>query len=311
MSRKDMKIEEIKQALNEKNNLSYNSLLSVSMFDWGDFGRDVLKRPEIIEMWLTFYGSIALQKQGEQVLIAPTPSRCGKLDMFGFASEIVAPLWGGNGEIRGEVDKDVYLLYNNDNYTNDAEIFRTSAIQSEIDVSKEFNVKWSRVAPIIRCFDSRNRDQLEQIIKNIFNGKIENIISENVVSGLLGTENNDITPIFLTTPDQIKNIQYLSELYDVESRKLYSKYGMNVQTNSKHAQVNNAELHGYDSISWVLPLSKMRRRNDLITWYNEKFGTNYAPIEFNEPWRTEFEKYLNSENIDSETEVEKYDESSD
>lgn len=308
MSRKEFKLEEFRNALNLKNNLSYNMLLSVGMFDWGNFGKEVITKPNIFEMWLAMCGSVAFQKQGDKNLFAPYPNRTGAIDQFDQATTITANAQGGNGVINGKENEDVFVIYNTDIMTGDLDIYETSKTQTEIDKSKLFNIKWAMVAPILRCCDSRQKTQLEEIVKNIFDGKLENVVSENVVANLISGENNDLTPIFLTQPEQIKNIQYLSELFDFESRKLYCKYGMNVQTTAKHAQTNNAEIHGYDSISWMLPLNKMKKRNDFITWYNEKYGTNYAPVEFNEPWRTEFEKYLNSENIDSKEEGEKYDE---
>lgn len=304
MSKKDFKLEEFRNALKLKNNLAYNMLLSVGMFDWGNFGKEVIQKPNIFEMWLARCGSVAFQKQGDKNLFAPYPNRTGDLDQFDQATTITANVQGGNGTITGKEKENVFVIYNTDIMTGDLDIYETSETQAEIEKSKLFNIKWAMVAPIIRCCDSRQKAQLEEIIKNIFEGKLENVVSENVISNLISGENNDLTPIFLTQPEQIKNVQYLSELFDFESRKLYCKYGMNVQTTAKHAQTNNAEIHGYDSISWMLPLNKMKKRNEFVTWYNEKFGTNYEPVKFSEPWATEYEKYMSKQEETEETESE-------
>lgn len=298
MSRYSRFCERVKSLTQEKMYFDMLSNFRTNMFDYGDFEKIFEK--EHFEFWLLSAGKICFfEKDGKQIL-TPEMNRTGSFDIYGKAKNISAHSLDTITEINNlEIGENVFIINNNHSHSPDYMVYDTARILAEIDKSREFNVKWSMLAPILKCTDSKTGTAIEHIIKDIFEGKLTNIVSENVVEQFMNGQIKDLTPVFLTQPEQIKNVQYLSELHDFELRKFYSTYGMNVQTTSKHAQVNQDEIHGFDSVSWVLPIEMLNEREKFINWYNEKYNTDYT-VQFSEPWKTEYEKYMKKANENNE-----------
>lgn len=267
-----------------------------SMFDYsGNFPFDV----KYFEKYLTLYGNCAIQKKGDSFIVAPFVARTGNLDIYGDGTEGIAVTWNGE-QIDGKINEDVVICYNNLNRTPDFDIYIISEMLAEIDKSILANIKWTRVAPLIKCDDSKTATAVEKIISKIFDGDIKNIVSDNVIERIKEFSANNsetIEPIFLTTPEKVKDLQYLADFADYLRKVFFSKYGQNPQVSSKHAQVTMQELTGYDSISWLVPLEKLREREKFIATSNEIFGSDWK-VAFSEPWLKEYNKYMSSKTED-------------
>ena len=133
--------------------------------------------------------------------------------------------------------------------------------------------------------DEKTKHALETAFENIKNGKPDTVVSENIIPELL---QGNLTPPVLQLSDvkNIQNLQYLSEYRDQLLKRFFLKRGHSMQTTSKHAQTNNDEIHGLDSIAWIIPENMLKHRKEGIKKVNEIFGTNIT-VDFSEIWKKE------------------------
>lgn len=249
--------------------------------------------PKHLENYLHISGSFGsnVTKENETPLIVEAPSRAGSLDMFGDGEEIQGVTRDGKS-ISGKIDKDVVICYNNSDRMPDLDMLRYADGFSQVDKAIMANVRWTILAPILCTKDERTTKAIEKLVDDILDGKLKCITSEDVLEALNGGRGDGVYSIDITHPERIRNVQYQSELYDVLLRRFFNKYGLNIQNSSKHAQVNTDEVHGMDAVSWVLILDMLNERQKFCNKMNELTGRDEWGVELNEPWASEYERFM-------------------
>jgi hypothetical protein len=281
-----------KELVREKAYFSYFLTALSSMFNWTV--PDGVE-PKYLENYLHCSGSFGVQKIENDYAVVENPSRADKLDQYGDGMHI----YGTNikYQIDGEINKDVLICYNNIDRMPDLDLIRYTDAFSNVDKSIMANVKWSILAPILCAKDDKTALAINKLVDKIMVGDIKCITSQDVLESLRGNNSNGVYSIDLTHPERIKNVQYQSELYDVLMRRFFNKYGLNIQTSSKHAQTSIDEIHGLDCVSWVLPNNMLKERQKFCKKATELWGDEWK-VEFNEPWKSELIKY-NSETTEN------------
>lgn len=160
-------------------------------------------------------------------------------------------------------------------------ILRFADMLSEVDLSMVFNLQRSRLAPIPIAKNKAVRTQLQNILQAVKNGNYE-VISADIEKDLITGKTAAVEMINLNDPKAIEYMNYLSELHDCLTRRLYTMYGMAVQETSKHAQVNKDESNARDGVSWLIPDNMLYERQQFCKRFNELNGTNltveYSPL---------------------------------
>ena len=276
--------------MRERSYFSYLLVALTSMFDWRH--PDGFE-PKWAEQFLHETGSFAVQKN-EKVgcAVAAAPSRAGDLDQYGDGMDIVGTTRGIGIQIKGRLYEDVAICYNNIDRTPDFDLIRYTDMFSEVDKSIMSNVRWSILAPILCASNDKTYKLITEMVDDIMDGKLKTIVSKDIVEALQGGKQDGLYTIDITHPERIKNVQYQSELYDVFMRRFFNKYGLNIQNTSKHAQATVDEVHGLDSVSWVLALDMLEQRKQFCEEANRIWGEDVWGVEFGEPWLTEYKKYL-------------------
>lgn len=194
------------------------------------------------------------------------------------------------------------VVWNNNIKTGDSYIYNLSDFLAETDLSMYTNVLWARLSPIVETSDSKTSAQIEQILKRLKNGEITTITSNNFVDSLLNNGNyENIKKLNLTDVKDIDKLKYLCDFKEYLLKSFYTTYGQNMQTTTKRAQTNESELHGMDSISTIIPLDKLKQRQNGINKINELFNTNYS-VDFSKSFKHEIEEILNKSSEERENE---------
>lgn len=183
-------------------------------------------------------------------------------------------------------------------------ILRFADMLSEVDLSMVFNLQRSRLAPIPIAKNKAVRTQLSNILQAVKNGNYE-VISADIEKDLITGKTNAVEMINLNDPKAIEYMNYLSELHDALTRRLYTMYGMAVQETSKHAQVNKDESNARDGVSWLIPDNMLYERKQFCERFNKLNGTNLS-VDYSELFKAEREilnnrqeeKAYDSENLD-------------
>lgn len=257
-----------------------------------------------LEDFLNITGGVVWKVIDGKHMVAPFPSRTGQIDQWGYGETAHSTTLNGIS-LEGVVGVDAAIIYNStcrfpqtDNYI-DADIF------TAIDVASKANVKFSRIAPLFACENSKQQKALDELLGKIFEGELKTIVSDRDVninapqgeSGLKVLET-------MTEPEKIQYLQYLSQYFDIRMRRHFMRRGLSLKTSDKQAQVTKDEVHGMDACTWFYPLSKLRARRDGLEMVNKIYGTNIS-VDFSELWKQEWDAYKirsNAEDAAEETE---------
>ena len=198
------------------------------------------------------------------------------------------------GSIEGVVGEDIVVGWNNSTLTPDFNLIKYSSIMTEIDTSERLNVIYSRFLRIPKAKDNKEKVAIENAIKDIFNGNITAITSNNV-QDLLGEDGEKF--LDLVDIKDIDKLQYLNQYYNNVQKRFYQEYGHPMQVTEKLSQQTNDEVHGGDSIAMIHPISKLKYRQRMVDEINRVFGTNIT-VKFSELWE------INTEMVEQTVETE-------
>lgn len=274
------------------------------MFIYDDLPESV--EENFIEMYLTANGTIAWKKEkvdGEEKLVIFRGGRSGAIKLYGLGENYL----GTNndpelGDITGKVGVDCVVGYNNGTMSPDFDYQFYPYVLTEIEKSIIFNVRYARLAPIFEAADSKEKDAIEKLLNNIDDGKMVNVISENILKEL--EEGGGGTKTFnLTDVKEIDKLQYLIKAYEDMRRIFTTKYGLSDKGSGKMAQQTVDEVNGSTSSAFALPLNMLYWRRKMVDEVNAMFGTDIK-VRFSPAWELEYKKFIS----DSEASDEEYSE---
>ena len=262
-------------------NILYNTLLE--MFEWHDLPPTIPKR--FLESFLHSTGKVFVAKiDGE--IYACNGTLSGEVDAYGLGTNCIAvtPI----GEAQGKRGVDIAYGINNDTATPDTLTYWIAHLLGENDKSLQANVLYSRYLPIPKVNDSKDKQAFDEILDKLEEGQLRAFASKNILSEELG-DNADVFEI--TDVNRADKIQYLSRLYDDLYKRFYNVYGQSLQTQNKSAQSISDEVHGMDSVSFIIPMQMYKCRLALAEEINRIFGTNIS-VTFSEPWLYEYNAFV-------------------
>lgn len=297
--------------MNYRENRSLLNEFHLGMFEYKNLPETLLSN--FLEYYLIKYGMVAIYRIPEGhaspgfpvgSLICSTCSLGTNLTPYGFGSEVIATTRNG-WEVRKDMyGEDIVVGLNNHLAQPCFDILSDSKLLSEIDTSIRFLVFWTRLAPVVRCVDEKEKRQIEEAFKNIKEGIPVTIASKKLFSDL-GIDIDTFELDDLTRPDFADKIQHTARLREDVLRWHYTRYGQVVQGDTKLAQQSVDEVNGTVSSSLILPLNMLKYRREMVDNINRKFGTNIS-VELAGPWRGEITKYENDTgevNVDDTPEV--------
>ena len=264
-------------------NILYNTLLE--MFTWRNLPDTIPKR--FLESILHSEGSVFVGEI-EGKLYAMTGSLAGPVDAYGMGETAVAvcPV----GEVQGKRNIDIAYGINNDTATPDMLTYWIAHLMGEADKSFELNLIYARLHPVPKVRDDKDKQAMDEIIEKLKDGDVKAFASKNLLDFELG---DNSAPVFeLSDANKIDKIQYLSRFTDDIMKRFYNVYGQPLQTQNKAAQSISDELHGMDSVSFILPIQMLKCRQALAENINRIFGTDIE-VEFSECWTIEYQSLIN------------------
>lgn len=296
-----MTYKENRQLLNE---------FHLGMFEYKNLPETLL--PNFLEYFLIKEGCVAIFKIPEGhacpgfpvgSLICASATFGRDLTPYGFGSEVIAVTRNG-WEVRYNMySNDLVLGINNHLAQPCFDILSDAKMLGEIDTSIRFLVFWTRLAPLVRCADEKERVQIENAFKNIKEGIPVTIVTKKLFAEL-GLDVDNFQLDDLTRPDFADKIQHTARLREDVLRWHYTRYGQVVQGDTKLAQQSVDEVNGTVSSSLILPLNMLKYRREMVDQINKKFGTSIT-VDLAGPWRGEITKYENDtgeENVSDDPE---------
>ena len=290
-----MKYKENKQILQE---------FHLSMFEYKGLPDTLLAN--YLEYYLSKFGIVAVYRipagrgsKGfpEGSLICSTCQLGTDLTPYGFGSEVIATSRNGFEFRSNMYDDNIVVGINNALAEPNRDIISDAKTLEEIDISIRFLIFWTRLAPLVRCTDEKERLQIENAFKNLKEGIPVTIITKKLF-GELGLDVDGFALDDLTRPDFADKIQHTARLREDVLRWHYTRYGQVVQGDTKLAQQSVDEVNGTVSSSLIIPLEMLKYRRAMVEEINKKFGTNIS-VDLAGPWRGEVTKYENDTGEDN------------
>lgn len=192
------------------------------------------------------------------------------------------------GSISFEIGKDGVIGYNNATMSPDFDANFYAFLLTEIDKSLIFNIRYSRLAPIFKAGDSKKKKAIEELLNDIDDGKMVNVISDELIEELEGGGSDVLQ---LTDVKEVDKIQYLIKAREDVIRMYHTKYGLSEKGSGKLAQQTVDEVNGSASSSFALALEMLYYRRIMVEDVNAMWGTNIV-VNFSPAWDVEYKKFI-------------------
>lgn len=254
-------------------------------------------RSEYIERLLVDFGMLSIAKGEDGKYYPFIPFFSGELNEYGLGDTVNGISLNGKYNFSGSWEE-FPIMFNNFSHTPDFQLCnRVSNILTEVGVSMKNNVKMCRIKPSISVPTENEKNQAEQIIKDIDDGKLFTVLLDKLK---IGSGEDSYSLVNFADVKDIDKLQYLTKYYDDITRMFLQYFGIPIQSSGKMAQMNNTELSGYNYYCKIIPTQKMEMRKDFYEKFNKKHGTNWG-VEFGEPWKSIIEK--KEENTDDNRKI--------
>lgn len=263
-------------------NLLWNTLLD--MFEYKNLPDTIPKR--FLETILHSTGEVFISKiDGE--LIASHGTLSGDVDAYGLGTECIAVC--PTGDAHGERGKDIAYGINNDTATPDMLVYWIAHLLAETDKSIKLNVIYSRLLKIPKVSNEKDKAMFEEIIKKVMDGEPKAYASSNALDLEFGSGTETFE---LTDANKIDKLPYLTQFFEDCLKRFYNFYGQPMQNQNKRAQSISDEIHGQDSVSFIIPIQMLRCRQAMCEEINRIFGTDIS-VEFSPVWAVELAGLIN------------------
>lgn len=268
------------------NRLYFFELLDfvTGIFDWTlPDGVD----PKFLERYLNASGMCALTKNEDGEYRLSLGGLEDPLDQYAIGTKWIGETLGGEycTGVRGET---AAVCFNNSDQMPNFDLVPVSDRLTEFDKSIRAVTRASRANPLTVAHDKKTVKAFEEVHDKILDGDIVSILSDNALDDLGGRQAVEV--IEFTKPEYMRLLQYLYEAKESEYRNFYRKYGQNLQSVAKHAQVTTEEIDGADSVCFIIPRDMLEQRKRFCEEASRIFGDTFA-VEFAEPWRSEEQRY--------------------
>lgn len=268
-------------------NMFLNILLD--MFEWEGLPETIPAR--FLEMILHSKGEVFVGREKEDApLVAAIGSLSGEIDNYSMGTECVAVT--PCQSLEGKRNIDIAYGINNKTATPDTLLYWLSHMLAENDRSMELVSIYARLLPIPKVRDEKDKQMFDELITKLIDGDPKAFASRNALAEALGEGGGNILDI--TDPEQTDKLQYLSRFADDIIKRFFNFYGQPLQTQNKAAQSISDELHGMDSVSFILPLQMLQCRQALADNINKIFGLDVS-VRFSQPWEIEYRKYVSND----------------
>lgn len=268
-------------------NMFLNILLD--MFEWEGLPETIPAR--FLEMILHSRGEVFIGRENEDdPLVAAIGSLSGDIDDYSMGTECIAVT--PCQSLEGKRNIDIAYGINNKTATPDTLLYWLSHMLAENDRSMELVSIYARLLPIPKVRDEKDKQMFDELITKLIDGDPKAFASRNALAEALGEDGSVILDI--TDPEQTDKLQYLSRFADDIIKRFYNFYGQPLQTQNKAAQSISDELHGMDSVSFILPLQMLQCRQALADNINNIFGLDVS-VRFSQPWEIEYRKYVSND----------------
>lgn len=250
-------------------------------FKWNSNSEEVII-PRNFEILLRLKGIMGfLINEKKFVMLSPV-----RLDENNDISTFVAIGLGTDKKSYGDVTLDqVIPCFNNPLGLSDIRDISYFAYEkAQNDVSRMFQLLFSRITPMLKTDNDKVRDQVTKALEDVMQGKPAVILTKLI---------DELEKVDILDPNNIAKMEYLTSYDEVLDKNIANRFGASLDIKDKKAQVNNAELKAYDDITTMNYLVNYECRLEFVEKMKEAgfdIEVVVSPIFADEPTEEEIKK---------------------
>jgi hypothetical protein len=250
-------------------------------FKWNSNSEEVII-PRNFEILLRIKGIMGfLINEKKFVMLSPV-----HLNENNDISDFVAIGLGTDKKSYGEVTlNEVIPCFNNPLGLSDIRDISYFAYEkAQNDVSRMFQLIYSRITPLLKTDNDKVRDQVSKALEDLKDGKPAIILTKLI---------DELEKLDILDPNNIAKMEYLTSYDEVLDKNIANRFGASLDIKDKKAQVNNAELKAYDDITTMNYLVNYECRLEFVEKMKEAgfdIEVVVSPIFADEPTEEEIEE---------------------
>lgn len=263
---------------------------------------------EDFESMLLKFGSVAIWFDDvEKMYVFSQCQMIGNIDFMGKGKDLFCVTENGHSKTfkNWRDNKDVVVIFNNDNHSRDLNIERYAEMSTETWISMLSAIIGTRYNDILIAKDEKTRLALKEVLEKSKKGVPFIVTSDNILAEL--NDKDMVSHIQLSDFKNSDKIQYLSNFMTFIERNFYNIYGMTTQGADKIAQQTKAEVENGIYCAWIEVLSRLNERIKGFEEVKEKFELD-IPYKLSEVWEKEYNRIFKVEEIGKTEETEETEE---
>lgn len=150
-------------------------------------------------------------------------------------------------------NENICVIFNNGFISPDSWLQKNESILTDIDISLQNNVIFSRLKPIPIARDSKTKNQIDTVVNDLLIGRIQTLLFDPNIKDLLD-DKKLLDVMDLTDVTKSQYIQYLLHAYDCIFSRTCMLMGFDVPDNGKQAQITVDEMKRHDDVSKIIPM---------------------------------------------------------
>ncbi len=256
-----------------------------SMFKWHGLPENV--SPTYLEYMLYLNGNMGLTVKDDKPIFF-MGGYSGQVNDYGVGTHYTGATALHSFDLK--VDDDVTICWNNSLMTpTKLNVKYIADMITEIDISEKILTRNTRLYPIPLASSDKEKNAIIETLRKITDGELDVVLSDNIFKEL---EESGMNVINLTDSSKIDKIQYLSQFRREWKKEFYTLYGQPLQNINKMAQTNKDEIHGEDTVSFIIPCDMLNHRKNFCEKANSLFNLELS-VEFSDTWKVGYEVMQN------------------
>ena len=221
-----------------------------------------------------------------------------KLDHYGRGTHFVGACLDGT-DIDAVINEECVIAKNNILMSSDIpNLYRLAKMLVETDISMNFNLFYSRYAPLLRAFSESESEKIKKALADIEVGVPVTIVFDDIDQILEGSNVERV--INYTDVKNSDKLQYLSKFHDDILRRFYTYYGHAMSGTEKMAQQSVDEIGRNDTVSMIYPLIRLKKAEEFCESLNKLYGTSMS-VDFSQAWNVKQAQIEREEDLDNES----------
>lgn len=227
-----------------------------------------------LEQYLLLNGTVGItEAKRDKGYIAFIGDHADDLDEYGIGTNYIGASCGESYEFK--INEGGVVGLNNSIMSSRINMLeRYSGLLASIEESIGVGVVNSRIIPMLKAHDDKDREQILSIVNQIKNGELAVISSDS--SSIFDSESGKLEVLDITDTNSIAKLQHYSRLYDDTLKRFWIESGIEITSKDKSAQVTTEELNSFASYSRITIEDMLECRQQMCDDFNSLYGGEWT-----------------------------------